>query len=166
MYYGTATLTWIPLYIFLLYAIIRRYRWQSVWVILFVILMIFVSDQLSNLVKDWVARPRPTHDPGLTGIHTVHGYTGGQYGFYSAHASTNLALAIFLIMVMKNQFRFFPALILLWAFFRSYTRIYLGVHYPGDLVAGWIAGALIGWLFGLACTWRISRQIPCTAVYE
>jgi len=158
MYYGTATLTWVPLYVFLLYAVIRRYRWQSVWILLFAALVVLVSDQLSNLVKDWVARPRPTHEPGITGIHTVHGYTGGQYGFYSAHASTSLALAIFLIRVLKHQFRFFPVLILLWAFFRAYTRVYLGVHYPGDLVAGWIAGAFIGWLFGKACAWWVNRQ--------
>ena len=115
---------------------------------LFAAIMIIFSDQLSNVVKDWIARPRPTHEPGLTVIHTVNGYTGGQYGFYSAHASTTMAIAIFLIRILKNQYRYFAPLILLWAFFMAYTRIYLGVHYPTDLVAGWLAGGLIGW-----CSW-------------
>jgi len=159
MFYGTLTLTWLPLYLLLLYLVIRRYKWQSVWIILFAAITILVSDQLSNFVKEWMARPRPTHEPGLTGIHTVYGYTGGQFAFYSAHASTNLAIAIFLIMMLKNQYRYFALLILCWAFFRAYTRIYLGVHYPGDLVAGWLAGALIGWCAGLACTWFV-RQKP------
>ena len=121
--------------------------------------MILVSDQLTNIVKDWVGRLRPTHEPGLTGVHTVYGYTGGLYAFYSAHASNNMAIAVFLVIILKNQYSYFAPLILLWAFFMSYTRIYLGVHYPADLVAGWIAGGLIGWGMGSACA-RYIRSKP------
>ena len=119
--------------------------------------MISFSDQLSNLVKEWVARPRPTHEPILTGVHTVFGYTGGQSGFYSAHASTNMAIAVFMIRMLKGRYRYFPVLILSWAFFMGYTRIYLGVHYPGDVAAGWAAGLLIGWVTGVACSWLTGR---------
>ena len=158
MFWGTNTLTWLPLYVLLLYLVIRRYKWQALWVLLFAALMIIFSDQLSNIFKEWIVRPRPTYEPGLKGVHTVNGYLGGQLGFYSAHASNNLAIAVFMIILVGNTFRYFPVLLLAWAFFMAYTRIYLGVHYPGDILAGWIAGGLIGWGFGLLCRWIVSDK--------
>jgi undecaprenyl-diphosphatase len=157
IYQGTNTRTWIPLYLLLLWLIVRKYRWQALWVILFACLMILVSDQLSNLFKVWVARPRPTYEPGLTAIHTVRGYLGGQYGFYSAHASNNLAIAIYMILVLGSPFRYFSVLIAGWAVLMAYTRIYLGVHYPGDILAGWAAGSLIGWGCGSLCMWFLRK---------
>jgi undecaprenyl-diphosphatase len=149
--YGTNSLTWLPLYLLLLYLIIRKYRWKACWVVLFAALMIVTSDQLSNVMKELVARPRPTHEPGISGIHTVNGYLGGQFGFYSAHASNNMAIAIYLLLILGRPFQYFPLLMLTWACFMAYTRIYLGVHYPADILAGWIAGGLIGWVFGQLC---------------
>jgi undecaprenyl-diphosphatase len=157
MFWGTNTLTWLPLYILLLYLVSRRYKWQTLWIVFFAALMILVSDQLSNIIKEWVGRPRPTFEPGLTGIHTVNGYLGGQFGFYSAHASTNLAIAVLMIILLGRPFRYFPVLMLSWAFFMAYTRIYLGVHYPGDILGGWIAGGLLGWGFGLLCVWFVRK---------
>ena len=156
-FWGTKTITWIPLYLLLLFLVIRRYRWQSIWVVAFAALTVIFSDQLSNIFKEWVARPRPTHDTGLTGIHTVNGYLGGEFGFYSAHASTNLAIAVFVIIMLERPFRNFAFLMLVWAFFMAYTRIYLGVHYPGDIISGWIAGGLIGWGFGQLCGWTVHK---------
>jgi undecaprenyl-diphosphatase len=157
MFWGTQSLIWLPLYLFLLYLVIRQYKWQSLWILLFAAIMILVSDQLSNVFKDWLARPRPTFEPGLTGIHTVNGYTGGQNGFYSAHASNTLAIAIFLILILQSRYKYFMPLILFWAAFMSYTRIYLGVHYPLDIFAGWLAGSLIGFCAALLCL-RVIRQ--------
>ena len=159
MFWGTSTLNWLPLYVLLLYLVIRRYRWQALWVMLFAALMILTSDQLSNIFKEWVCRLRPSHEPGLPDVHTVNGYLGGQLGFYSAHASTNLAIAVYMILLLGRPFRYFPFLMLIWAFFMSYTRIYLGVHYPGDILAGWIAGGLIGWGFGQLCAWFILKPL-------
>jgi undecaprenyl-diphosphatase len=155
MFWGSNPLTWLPLYVLLLYLVIRKYKWQSFWILFFATLMIIFSDQLANIFKDWVARPRPTYEPGLTGVHTVNGYLGGQFGFYSAHASTNLAIAVFMIIILNRPFRYFPVLMLAWAFFMAHSRIYLGVHYPGDILAGWIAGGMIGWGFGLFSRWFI-----------
>jgi len=137
---------WIPLYLLLLFVVIRDYRWNALLIIFFAALMIIVSDQLSNLVKEWIARPRPTHETGLQGVHTVYGYTGGTYGFYSAHASNTMAIAIFLIFLLKNKNKAISVLLFLWAIFMGYTRIYLGVHYPGDVISGFIAGSLIGYV--------------------
>ncbi len=158
MYYGTRTVLWLPLYILFLYAVIRRHRWQAIRILICAMVMIIASDQLSNIFKDFVARPRPSHEPGLTGIHLVRGYTGGQFGFYSAHASTTLAIAIFLISLLGKRCRFFTPSILFWAFFMSFTRIYLGVHYPSDILAGWLAGGLIGWGASRACRMLIDED--------
>jgi len=145
IYWGTQSLVWIPLYLLLLFIVIRNFKWRTLWILLFAALMILVSDQLSNLFKEWISRPRPTHEPGLPGIHTVHGYTGGEHGFYSAHASNTMALAIFLIFLLKDRYKILTLLLFLWALFMGYTRIYLGVHFPGDIVAGFIIGGLIGY---------------------
>jgi undecaprenyl-diphosphatase len=158
MSWGTNTLTWLPLYFLLLYLVVKRYKWQALWIVFFAVLMIFVSDQLSNCFKEWVGRPRPSHEPGLTAIHTVDGYLGGQFGFYSGHASNNMAIAVFMIILLGKPFRYFPVLMIAWAFFMAYSRVYLGVHYPGDILAGWIAGGLIGWGSGSLCKWAVSHK--------
>ena len=153
MFYGTNPQNWLPLFLLLLWLVIRKYRWKTLWVILFAALMIIVSDQLSNLVKELTSRPRPTFERTITGIHTINGYLGGQYGFYSAHASNNMALAVFLILILQKPFRGFALIILAWAFFMAYTRIYMGLHYPGDIIAGWLAGGLIGFGFSKLTLW-------------
>jgi undecaprenyl-diphosphatase len=158
MYWGTSPYPWLPLYLLLLYYMIRRYKWQTLWVLLFAVLMIICSDQMTNFFKEWTARPRPTHDAAITGIHTVNGYLGGQFGFYSGHASNNLALAVFVIILLGRPFPYFSTIMLTWAFFMAYTRIYLGVHYPGDILAGWVAGGVIGWIFGQLCGWFVRNQ--------
>jgi undecaprenyl-diphosphatase len=159
MYWGTNAVTWLPLYVVLLYFVMIKYKWKTLWILLFATLMIIFSDQLANIVKDLVARPRPTHEPGLTGIHTVNGYLGGQFGFYSGHATNNLSIAVFIIILLGRPFRYFSVLVLGWALFMAYTRIYLGVHYPGDILAGWIAGGLIGWFFGRLCIWFLRKPV-------
>jgi undecaprenyl-diphosphatase len=158
-YWGTNFLTWLPLYFLLLYFLIRRYRWQVLWIVLFATLMILVSDQLSNFFKEWIARPRPSNEPGLAGVHIVNGYLGGQFGFYSAHASNNLAVSVFMIVLLGRPFPWFSFILLTWTFFMAYSRIYLGVHYPGDILAGWIAGALIGLGFGRTCRWFVEKPV-------
>ena len=158
MFIGSRTSTWIPLYLLLLYLVVRQYKWKTLWILLMAALMITASDQLSNLVKEWVARPRPTHEPLLSGVHTVNNYLGGAYGFYSAHASTNLAIAVFMIILLGRPFPYFGFLMLLYAFFMAYTRIYLGVHYPGDILAGWVAGGFAGWGFGQLAGFLVRRR--------
>jgi undecaprenyl-diphosphatase len=151
MFWGTRGLVWLPLFLFLLYLTIRTFKWQTLWILLFTAILIGISDQLSVFFKEWIARPRPTHNTGVTGIHIVNGYTGGQFGFYSSHASTTMAVAVFLVLMMKSRFPFLLPLMLFWAVFMSYTRIYLGVHYPGDILVGILIGAAIGYTGALVC---------------
>jgi undecaprenyl-diphosphatase len=144
---------WIPLYLYFLFFVIRKYKWNTLVILVFTALMILVSDQLSDLVKESVHRLRPSHEPGLV-VHLVEAYKGGVYGFYSAHASNTVSVVLFLIILFGRKYPhvYIPAI--LWCLLMSYSRIYLGVHYPGDVFVGWIAGGLIGILFG-----KVTMQI-------
>jgi undecaprenyl-diphosphatase len=115
-------------------------------ILVFAALMILASDQLTDLVKKTVQRLRPSHQPGLI-VHIVEAYKGGTYGFYSAHATNTSSVVIFMIILLGRKYAYVYIPAILWSLFISYTRIYLGVHYPGDIFAGWIAGSLIGYLF-------------------
>jgi undecaprenyl-diphosphatase len=153
----TRGLIWIPLYLVFLYLVIRQYKWKTLIILVFMALMILVSDQLTNLVKESVQRLRPSHEPGLM-VHIVDAYKGGSYGFYSAHASNNFAIAFFLILLLGKYYRYFFIPVLLYALIMSYSRIYLGLHYPGDTLAGMITGILIGFMTGKLCTWSLKQD--------
>jgi undecaprenyl-diphosphatase len=151
MLWGTRTIIWIPLFAWFLYLVIRKYRWQTFVILLFAAVTILISDQVSNFVKDHVQRLRPSNDPTMVGVHIINGYKGGMYGFYSGHATNTFSLALFLIVLLGKEYRFFFIPVLLWAAFMSYTRIYLGLHYPGDILAGIVAGTVIGYFMGRLC---------------
>lgn len=148
----------MPLYLFFLYFVILKFKWNTFIIILAVALMIIVDDQLSELVKDTIQRLRPSWQPGLM-VHMVDAYKGGNYGFYSAHASNTLSIAIFLLVVMGKDYKAVSILAILWSLFMSYTRIYLGVHYPGDILVGWIAGGTIGYLTGKSILFLINHKV-------
>jgi undecaprenyl-diphosphatase len=155
MFWGTRSLIWLPLYLFFLYLVIRRYKWKTLVILLFAALMILASDQLANLVKDSVQRLRPSQQPGLA-VHTVEGYKGGEFGFYSSHASNTFSVVVFLVLLLgRKGYIIIP--VLFWSLFMSYTRIYLGVHYPGDILCGWIVGGVIGFLF-----WKGTEKVLVT----
>lgn len=139
----TSKEVWFPLYALLLVVFIEKYRYQGVWVILFFVLAIVLSDQLSGLVKDLVQRFRPTHQPALNGLVHAPSGKGGLYGFVSSHAANSFALT-FLLGFMVRRKRVWIAF-LLWAILASYSRIYVGVHYPLDVLLGAVLGGLIGW---------------------
>jgi undecaprenyl-diphosphatase len=148
-------MVWIPLYLVFLYMVIRQYRWKTILVLVVAAIMILVSDQLANLSKDTFQRLRPSHEPGLM-VHLVNAYKGGEYGFYSSHASNTFSIAVFLIVTTYRRFKWIWLIAIPWALLMSYTRIYLGVHFPGDILAGALIGSLIGYFFGRLAVYFLS----------
>lgn len=140
----TGKFAWIPMICVLLYSTFRKDWKMGAVVILGVALTIALCDQVSSgIIKDAVCRLRPTRDPEIGGIvHIVNGYRGGQYGFVSSHAANSFGVAVFLAMLFRR--RAFTWTIMLWAAVLSYSRIYLGVHYPGDIICGGLLGAALG----------------------
>ena len=144
---ATKTSTWIPLGILLLYVLMRMKDWKNaLLVILCVAIAITLADQMaSGIFKPLVARLRPSHTPELQGVIDLVGdYRGGRYGFFSSHAANTCAVAVFLSLLFRK--RVFTVAICSWAMVNSWTRLYLGVHYVGDIMVGLIWGALVGWM--------------------
>lgn len=142
----TETYAWLPFFVALVVVVFKNNSLrQTLVVLLAVALLICVCDRLcSGFVKPAVARWRPTQDPLLMySVDVVKGYRGGRFGFYSGHANNTFALATFLALL----FRYRPATVAVyaWAVLHTYTRLYLGVHYVGDV----LVGALVGILFAL-----------------
>ena len=142
MWVISAKLIWIPLYLSVLYLLIRTFKKDSIWIILSVILCIVISDQVaSGLLKELVKRLRPSHVDNLKAvIHLVKGYDGGLYGFASSHAANSAGLAVITSLIFRNRLYTFS--MLAWALLVSYSRIYLGVHYPGDILGGMVIGVM------------------------
>ncbi|MCS6974252.1 MAG: phosphatase PAP2 family protein [Cyclobacteriaceae bacterium] len=141
MLFLTKTWAWIPLYALLIYLVIKVYKNRS-WIPLAgTALTITLTDRLtSGLMKPYFARVRPSHNPELANmLHLVDGYKGGEFSFVSGHAANSFATALLVWLLLRNHY---PATrwLFAWAAFMSYTRIYLGVHYPGDILAGALTG--------------------------
>lgn len=148
MFWASDKFIWIPVYALFLFILWRKY-YSKIWIVmLFAALLIFLSDQISvHLFKDVFQRLRPCNDPALEGmVHLVNGKCGGSFGFYSSHASNIFAIAVFVISLLGKKNPWMLLLILIWAGLIAYSRIYLGVHYPGDVIAGAMVGSFFGWM--------------------
>lgn len=145
----SSTWIWVPLYIIFCYFLYKNYTLKSfLYILLFVAIGITISDQLSGIFKYGVARLRPCHDATLVPYMRIV-KCGGQYGFYSAHASNTFFLATYLSILLKYKLNWFPYAIFVWAVVVSYSRIYLGVHFPVDILVGAFVGLLLGGLFAM-----------------
>ncbi len=161
MYWLSNRPVWIPLYLFLIGLLFKFYRRTAWWILLGAVLMILINDQASvHLFKNVFHRLRPCHEPVLEGIlHLVKGKCGGPYGFVSSHAANTFALATFLYPFLKPRMKWLAVAMIVWAGAVSYSRIYLGVHYPGDVLGGIFLGSLVGWMMRtLTLRWINTRS--------
>jgi undecaprenyl-diphosphatase len=142
MWIISGKITWIPFYVALLYALIRNWGKQSFWLIGALILAVIIADQISSgIIKEVVQRWRPSRDPEIqNAVALVNNYRGGNYGFVSSHASNSFAVALLSSFFFRNKLYTITAFI--WASLVAYSRIYLGVHYPGDILGGIMVGVL------------------------
>ena len=147
MRWFTETNSWIPFYGLLITLIIWKFRWKSIYILITIALLITACDQFtSSFMKPFFGRLRPCHDPIIqNAVHLVTEGCGGKHGFASSHAANTFGLAMFLWLLMKPFFRYM-ALMFLWAALVSYSRVYVGVHYPGDILIGGLVGVLTGWV--------------------
>jgi len=147
MVYVSSKLFWLPFYLFLLYMVIKEYKWKSLIILLFVALLITLTDQSSvQLFKNVFQRLRPCHNPDIQSlVHTVE-YCGGRYGFVSSHATNYFGIIVFVSGLLYSRYKWLPWVLVFWGLLIIYSRIYLGVHYPGDVIGGTILGAGIGWM--------------------
>lgn len=147
----TITNKWasIPLYLLLLVLCFKKLGVKpTIIVLICVALMITATDQIANAFKYGFERLRPCHDASInTVMRLVKSSCGGKFGYFSAHAANSFATATFFSLVFKKHFKWFPAVLLFWALLVSYSRIYIGVHFPFDVVTGISFGLLLGWLF-------------------
>lgn len=162
MWYISKSTTWLPLYALLVGLIVYRFgilspslcregrRGSSLLRVLIILagfaVAVGVSDFVSSgIIKPWVCRLRPTHEPEIAGlIHLVNGYTGGLYGFVSSHAANTMACALLFALLYRNKYA--TVGLMLWVALNCYSRMYLGVHYPADIIGGLAIGALMATL--------------------
>ena len=154
----SATWIWVPLYVIFLYLLYKKFGTRNlVFILIFIALGVTVSDQLAGIFKTGISRLRPCHDPSLDGL-LREVKCGGQFGFYSAHASSTFFIATFMSLMLKNKYKFLPYLLLFWATTVSYSRIYLGVHFPLDIIFGASVGFLLGGFFSTLAKNVIRKQ--------
>ena len=170
MWWTSKSYVWIPLYLLLIFLLIlaarKQYKGAKTAIILSVLLGVLciaasagLADFItSGILKKTICRPRPTHSSIASLIHLVNGYTGGKYGFPSSHAANCWAVATSFIVIHRRlnpahmiQFSIlqFPYwIVILYALLNCYSRMYLGVHYPLDIICGSLIGILLGLFFG------------------
>lgn len=142
----TTASTWIPLYVALFYLVLKNN--ENVRQILLVVgcaaaCVVLAGTVDDSIVKPMVARLRPTHDPDIGNlVDVVDGYRGGKYGFFSAHAANTFSIALFFSLLVRS--RVLTWAMLAWSLVNCWTRVYLGVHYPGDILCGIVWGAIVG----------------------
>ena len=139
--YATQFPYWIPFFALIIYFLYKKFQSKIILVLVCFAVLIGISDPTANLIKKSVKRYRPTHNTEIAAqVNTIDGYKGGQYGFVSSHAANSFGIAFLLLLLLKRNYRLLTISSFVWALFICYTRIYLGVHYPADIIGGIAVG--------------------------
>lgn len=152
MWMLTSVFSWVLMLLAFLW-ILRDKGWRGavVTVVAVALTILFIDQLTSGLIKPTVARLRPSHNPALAAtIHLVNGYQGGMYGFVSGHAANSFGLALIISLMVRHRHTMLA--MILWAALQCYSRMYLGVHYLGDIICGTVLGLLVAW-----CIYRMMR---------
>ena len=157
MWVISGKVTWLPLYALLIALVVWRFGWKRTLVVIAAFgVAVGLADYVSSgIIKHLVCRPRPTHEPALEGmIHVVNDYRGGRYGFVSSHAANTMSCALLFCLVYMRRLKELNVCnmmwlkaavwcgLMLWVAANCYSRMYLGVHYPGDILGGLAVGAM------------------------
>lgn len=139
----TSTPIWIPFYMSIAFVFFKRLELKGVWSFIALVLVIVLCDQISSSIfKELFERLRPSHEPTLEGIvNLVNGKRGGQFGFVSSHAANSFGLTMFTVLLFRKWY--YSLTVFIWASVNSYSRIYMGLHYPGDILGGLILGIMV-----------------------
>lgn len=155
----TKQINWIPIFLIIMYLVFKHLGWRhALMIILVMALLIALTDQTTNLFKNYFQRLRPVNNTDLDDvIHFVH--KRSSFSFISGHASNSMAAAFFLYKVLKPYLKYM-GFIFLWPLIFAYSRIYLGLHYPGDILCGYIWGILMALLMMKLYTFLRDKYFP------
>lgn len=146
MLWATNKYFWIPLYLLLIFFISRKYKWSGIYLIATIILVVILANGVtSSFMKPYFQRLRPCYDSDLQETIHLMKRCGGRFGFASSHASNHFGLATIIWLLFGTRYRI-AALLFPWAVLIAYSRVYVGVHYPLDILAGAIVGAILAWI--------------------
>jgi membrane-associated phospholipid phosphatase len=150
---------WSPLYLFIIVFLIQNFKWKGLWIVVFVLAAFAISDSLSShIIKPWIGRLRPCNDPSLIDQVRLLVGCGSGFSFTSSHATNHFAIAFFFISLFIYRFKWLIPVAIFWAGMVSYAQIYVGVHFPIDIICGTLLGSVIGiWMGTFA---RIQTKIP------
>ncbi len=158
----SSTFVWAFFYASILYVIVKNYSWKTtlMWLIAVILIIVFCDQLSSHVIRPAVARLRPSNldNPISDTVHIVDGYRGGNYSFPSAHAANSWGLAAFVIILFRKWW--LSLTLVIWAILNCYSRMYLGLHYPGDLFTGMIIGCLGALAFYYLLMWIAKIQKP------